>query len=141
MVLAQHSSAKQLIPRFRVYKEKFSNLSGVSMTVDENDSVVKNCWNINLKRTMQQKEQQALGLQLQPQECTYSLKQHALILGKPKKRGGGAVTWGSYQILMTSALNAFQTTVGGQGRSGTEGGRGEERRDHDVVKEKNVKRC
>lgn len=88
MVLAQHSSAKQLIPRFRVYKEKFSNLSGVSMNVDENDSVVKNCWNINLKRRMmQQKEQQALGLQLQPQECTYPLKQHALILGKPKKEG------------------------------------------------------
>lgn len=50
MVLAQHSSAKQLIPRFRVFKEKFSNLSGVSMNVDENDSVVKNCWNVNLKR-------------------------------------------------------------------------------------------
>lgn len=50
----------------------------------------KNCWNINLKRRMmQQKEQPALGLQLQPQECTYPLKQHALIRGKPKKRGGG----------------------------------------------------
>lgn len=40
VVLAQHSSAKQPIPRFRVYKEKFSNLSGVSMNVGENDSVV-----------------------------------------------------------------------------------------------------
>lgn len=87
---------------------------------------------------MQQKEQQALGLQLQPQECTYPLKQHALILGSQKRGEEGAVTWGSYQILMTSALNAFQTTVGGQGRSGTEGGRGEERRDHDGVKEKKM---
>lgn len=41
---------------------------------------------------------------------------------------------------MTSALNAFQTTVGGQGRSETEGGRGEERRDHDGVKEKKCKK-
>lgn len=36
VVLAQQSSAKQLIPTFTVYKEKFSNLSDVSMNADEN---------------------------------------------------------------------------------------------------------
>lgn len=77
---------------------------------------------------MQQKDQQALGLQLQPQECACPFQQYALITRETKKggRGVGSVTWGSYQILMTSALNVFQTSAGGQGRSGTEGG-GEER--------------
>lgn len=128
MVLAQHSSAKQLIPRFRVSKEKFSNLSGVSMNVDENDSVVKNCWNINLiRRMMPQKEQQALGLQLQPQECTYPLKQHALILGKPKKRGGGGCYLG---ILPNSDDVGSECISDYSGWAGSKwDGRGEGRRE------------
>lgn len=83
VVLAQHSSAKRLIPRFRIYKGKFSNLGDVSLTADENNSVVKTYGNTNLKRRMmQQREQQELGLQPQPQECAYPLKLHALVIGK-----------------------------------------------------------